>query len=59
MRRLMNPPLAFPSGLLMATGSTRRFSFLTGGRVSRAGIASRATEASDVAIFERETYEPG
>ena len=38
---------------------TRRFAFLTGGSVSRAGIARRATEASDVALFERETYEPG
>jgi hypothetical protein len=47
------------SGLCMALGSTRRFAFLTGGRVSRADIASRATEALDVALFERETYEPG
>jgi hypothetical protein len=44
-----------PSGLLLAMGSTRRLGFLTGGRFSRAGIASRAIEASDVALFERET----
>jgi hypothetical protein len=40
-------------------GVDAAIAFLTGGRVSRAGIASRATEASDVALFERETYEPG